>query len=249
MKRQIAKFKTQLKKKRYEPEEMPRVIFAHDKKILIHKNVLECDAMELMMGLEEMNKDMFESSKIKIDIESYGDLFVSNVIDAKYFDSREEFDHFYVEDPFIFSHQFEKKSSYFPTISFDDILNLIELTIFIDLEYYKTKNDELEKDIGRKLDKKLVEMTEEELELLEEELFYKLMCKLYGPEPNGESDDVQEEKCYSKKIIFKDFRVLSEHEYKVLATARRGDRYFTFEYITSSPNHDRYFDDSDFNSD
>jgi hypothetical protein len=90
----------------------------------------------------------------------------------------------------------------------------------INLDYYLANWEELEKDLGRKVDKNL-ERTEAEWKRLSDELFYNLMCRIFG----GPLDIDQQDQD-GKKFIITDFH--SFDDICLYASGRRGQFYILF---------------------
>ena len=92
----------------------------------------------------------------------------------------------------------------------------------LNLEYYLANWEELEKDFGRSVEKNL-ERTEAEWKQLSDELFYKLMFRIFG----GPLDIDDEQGQDVKKFMITDFHIFIDGGY-FHASGRRGQFYILF---------------------
>jgi len=67
---------------------------------------------------------------------------------------------------------------------------------------------------------------------LEGELFYHQAVKIFGDKEDDE-DDVSDERTGQKSVTFRDFRLLFTDGDETYATARRGEYYMLFFYLTT----------------
>jgi hypothetical protein len=93
----------------------------------------------------------------------------------------------------------------------------------LNLDYYLANWEELEKDLGRSVERNL-ERTETEWKQLSDELFYKQMCRIFGG-PLDIDDDEQGED--GKKFVITDFHITIDGGY-FHASGRRGQFYILF---------------------
>ena len=161
----------------------------------------------------------------KLKARSHGDSTLSvGIISAKHFESREKLDTLY-------SKEWEWSEPAFPDkpittigqISFQEALkDHLNFTISCNMDYYLANLEEMEKDLGRKLDN--LDLNNKDLMgKLENELFLNQSIKIFG-------DENDEEEKVKSTVIFRDFRVLFFDGNDKFATARRGDRYLIFLY-------------------
>ena len=112
-------------------------------------------------------------------------------------------------------------------ISIQKVLELMRVKLSANMDYYLKNLHELQIDLNRKiLETELTDIK------LQQEIFYKLMCKLFGDDEKASIEDgLKQENNYEKSFILKDFRILSYSGDYICATARRGDFYLLFIYI------------------
>jgi hypothetical protein len=103
-------------------------------------------------------------------------------INCEHFDSKDSLDKIFMDEEFelktvppICGRTIEK-------ISIKNALKQFNIEFSCNMSYYFTNQDEIEKDLCRKLDSDLNSILNNKMELkrLEQELFYRQMCKLFG---------------------------------------------------------------------
>ena len=166
----------------------------------------------------------------KLKVESYGDWEMGiSVISTIYFDDRHSLDKFYCR----FFDEYEE----FGTISIRDAIYECGVEISCNMDFYLKHPTEIELDLNRSVDVCLIKDDAEAMQRLEEELFYNLMCSLFGEdvdddylekEKNGENDGK-----FKKVCTVKEFAILYKDGNDVYATGKRGDNYLLFRYGTS----------------
>lgn len=164
----------------------------------------------------------------KLKTTSYGDyMLLIDLINTKYFNSREELDVLVPSD--VIGMNINKKEIITKQISFEEALKLLTVSISCDIEYYLENLKELENDLGRKVENTI---GEEAVKNLEKELLYNIGLKIFGKEDFG-CDDGFYEKFGEKSIMFTDFHLLCKTGNNIIATAKRGNYYVIFDYRTS----------------
>jgi len=106
--------------------------------------------------------------------------------------------------------------------------------VSFDFDYYLAHLDELERDLGPPIDKDHVQTApKEELKQLSDELFYRLMCQIFGgPLDLDDNKNQNQASGKGKKCMLTDFRMLSEDGNATHITAKRGQFYFIFSFIS-----------------
>ena len=167
----------------------------------------------------------------KLKATSFGDWFCEvRIINSKHFDNREQFDNMYIEksERTIYSDRVSANR-----ISIQNALQKLGITVSINIDYYLDNPIELENDLNRKIDFNL-DFNKENLKKLEQELFYNLMCKLFGKGESGdnnvpvEADNDENRALYNKAFMINDFRLLSFDGNDAFATAKRENYYLMF---------------------
>lgn len=116
-----------------------------------------------------------------------------------------------------------------PKISVDEALKKMKVTLSIDMKYYLQKTHDLDADLEYKVSDSLKSKDANEMRKLEQELFYKTMCRLFGKE-NADDQIEMDGKNYGKSFIIRDFSILTYDGNTMIATARRGDYYLLFRF-------------------
>ena len=97
------------------------------------------------------------------------------------------------------------------------------------MDYYIKNRNEILIDSNRNiLD---LELSDEHMKKkLEEELFYKQMCNLFGESEDGDKSSVNGSN-YEKQFILKDFHIFYLTDDTIVGTCKRGNYYLLFMYI------------------
>jgi hypothetical protein len=176
--------------------------------------------------------------------ESYGcwELKVS-AIDKRFFESRHELDILFLkqrEEENVNESEFKS----WERISIRRAISLCRVQIMCNMDYYFEHASELEADLGRQVNIESVRQDAVATKILEQELFYKHMCKLFGAETENEDDDsikwskVEEREddedwernIYEKVYMIKEFTILILDGNYVVCSARRGQSYLLFNF-------------------
>jgi hypothetical protein len=220
--------KEKFQKKIYKLETIPRIIDIKGSKLTINKYAPYPDEIESLEGKNfDNNLNLIDTYKLKTPWRDSE--FSIGIIKIEHFDSREYFDHLFYES------NVERKIKYYNKISINKAFELLDVEISCDMDYYLENQNEIEKDLNRKVEKK--ELGENNLRIkLEQELFYVQMLNLFGNDEVDDSFDnvnqdtlVTNDYFYEKVLNLKDFYIhtkMNEH----LATAQRGKYYLTFDY-------------------
>ena len=199
-----------------------RVLQIDYEAVYVHKNGTFQGPAE-WSSVDHWLRDRLLLPKLKGD--SYGEFnFMVELINTNYFDSRAKFDDV-----------FEKGSSKDPSvtmiecISLEEVLKLMEVEFSCNMDYYLSNKEEMEKDLGRQLEK--LDITNKDLmKQLDSELLYNQVMKIFGQESVDDSAIEQSsgDETRQKFLNFREFHLLySDGNYKI-ATARRGDYYVRF---------------------
>ncbi|XP_018007225.1 uncharacterized protein LOC108665023 [Hyalella azteca] len=195
-----------------------------DDKTYVNKDGFNLDVLKYLQEQEMWYKNEVLNPKLKAS--SFGDYYCALMfMPSRYFESREKLD-------YLYSHVWHGDSSFDPNepvetiekIPFEEALKLLTVTLSCNMEYYLANWDEMEKDLGRKLDSFNPE-DESFTKGLERELFYNQVIKIIG---ESEDDDKA-----TFSVMLKDFRALFLEGNDNFATARRGDNYLLFHHVTS----------------
>jgi hypothetical protein len=148
-----------------------------------------------------------------------------DLMPSSYFESRDKLD-------FLDSLEWQGDPSFDPNkpveiierVPFEEALKLMTVTLSCNMEYYLANRDEMEEELGRKLDSFNPE-DESFMKRLERELFYNQVIKIVG---ESEDDDKA-----TFPVMLKDFKALFLEGNDNFSTARRGDYYLLFHHVTS----------------
>ncbi|XP_018019939.1 uncharacterized protein LOC108676381 isoform X2 [Hyalella azteca] len=142
-----------------------------DSKVYVNKDGFNLDVVKYLEGQENWNwKDVLNP---KLKASSYGDYYCAlELMPSSYFESREKLD-------YLYSLLWQNDPSFDPNepvetiekIPLEEALELLTVTLSCNMEYYLANRDEMEKDLGRKLDSFNAE-DESFMKRLERELFY-----------------------------------------------------------------------------
>ena len=162
------------------------------------------------------------------------------IIHSDYFESREQCDDFFSDHRQILEFHL-RKYGHLEQIAIDDVFETFEVELTANLAYYLDGHlDELANDLDRPVSETyLVDATDQDLKLLSQELYYKLMCKMFGESPDDEAETVKYAESSpiqtddehqvatrgKKQIMLKDYRMLKQDENSTYATAMRGEYY------------------------
>ncbi len=173
--------------------------------------------------------DKVKSEKIRVT--SGGDWeFDVFSVDCGYFDSREDCDEFFCPSEL---RENTRKNEPTKKVSLE---NAFPVSITANLDYYLSSNliDEFEQDLGKPVDReKLLRNDTAYLEILNQQLFYKLACQLFGEDEEHEDEEVSCGDRECKKFMIGEYRILSVDGNAFQSTARRGSHYLLFFYSTS----------------
>ena len=191
----------------------------------------------------ECNKYLTACNKLKAD-GGYGDWEISvRIIHSDYFESREQCDDFFSNERDI-SEFYLRKYGHLERISIDDVFETFSVEVTANLDYYLNGHmDELAEDLDRPISATfLSNATGDDLKLLSQELYYKLMCKMFGESPEdeaetsnyAESSPIQTDGEHQgaargmKQVMLKDCRMLTRNGNDIEVTAMRGEYYILF---------------------
>ena len=181
----------------------------------------------------------------KLRVNSYGDWEMKVcAIDKHLFENRHELDVLFLQHSGQDVDESEFES--WERISMRRAIARCRVEITCNMDYYFENPNELEADLGRKVNLESVKEDAYATRLLEQELFYKHMCKLFGAETENEEEDdsikwsMDEEldddedwqrNIYEKVYMIKEFTILKLDGNFVFGSARRGQSYLLFQFL------------------
>jgi len=211
----------------YSLKRVPRVLEMDCSGVYLHKDGPFQDEIKSLQEMDWLG-DRVLTPKLMGDSDGDFTLLVG-IINTKHFDNREKLDALYAKE-----YGQNQPVMNVERISFKEALRHLAVDISCNMEYYSSNQEEIEKDLGRKLENFDVN-NEEMMKHLESELLYNQAVKIFGEE---NSDDVSREvssehQIEEKSLTFRDFHILySDGNFKT-ATAGEGDHYLLFFYATS----------------
>lgn len=159
----------------------------------------------------------------KITAQSDRDIWFSvRRIPVSYVESHKRLNDLYINDWLQYQTSYRKENPVFTShIPVQDFIkNEYNKTIECDMDYYLGNVAEMEKDLGQKIEPEDIK-DQNKIKKIKEELIFKNMLEIFGDE------NIEEEKKESV-VILKDCYVLYAQQGYKLATAKRGDFYYTF---------------------
>jgi hypothetical protein len=213
--------KEKFEKNIFKLSNIPRLFLIDYGNVLVNKDAPYPNEIE---SLEELDSESNFVETEKLIAENRDAQLTIGIISVKHFASRNELDEIYLKS--INKKEYSKKIE---KISINKAFELLDVDVSCNIGYYFNNRQELEKDLNRKVNES--ELKEGKLE---QELFYKLMCKWFGNEIESfddiSSDENKDDKVYGKAYMLKDFRVYYSTNYSY-ATAQRDEYYLIFEYV------------------
>lgn len=196
----------------------PRILYMENGVIFVNKNGTNPDEIN---SFENFDWERDSLRIYKLNAASYGDWNLSiKKLHVNHFDSRDKLDSMFFDDCKAMC----KEEVCYEKISLKKAMKLLDVTISINMNYYRGNVDTMEKDLNRTLDRADL-YDKSKMKKIESVLFYNQWLKVFDVE--GGDEDL-------KRIMFSKFKVLRETANGfVLATARRGNYYFIFTYDTS----------------
>ncbi|CAF1119934.1 unnamed protein product [Adineta steineri] len=185
---------------------IPRILDMDAPGIFINKNGSYPDEIE---SLEDMDWERDKLLTPKLIATSYGDWECTiGMINIKHFENREKLD-----DMFI-----------------DKTMKLLRIKFSCDMNWYLNNQNAIEEDLQRQV-LPLDLNNEYSMKKLEQELFYKQMCKLFGEIEDDDNKPQDDDTIYEKCFILKDFHMLHSYENYKFASAQRGNYYLLFSFV------------------
>jgi hypothetical protein len=199
----------------------PRILnIDYSADVYINKNGCCPDEIESFENFD-MERDHVITNKLKANV--IGDFnFHISKIKISHFESREKLDNMFVYFP-----QFITSKQEFKEISIQNAIEKFHITISCNMDYYIKNRNEIIIDLNRNISD--FELSDEQMKKkLEEELFYKQICNLFG---EIEEDDKSTENGsnYEKQFILQDFHIFYIDE-TIVGTCKRGNYYLLFLY-------------------
>jgi len=217
--------------------EVPKIIGFGVDRICINKSVPNCD---------ELNNNWMNNHCLtnKLKADNYGDWSLTiKMVNTKFFQSRDDFD----EKVLCGDEKMDFPDKSFQKISFRKALNLFDVDVWCNMDYYLEHRNELDVDLARHcdLDVELKKDSESSIRL-EEELLYKLLCKIFGEHHWKGVNDLKighhiecnentekQSSSFDKDFYLEEFYYLIADSQSLTATAKRGNYYLLFYYGTS----------------
>jgi hypothetical protein len=214
--------KEKFKKEIYKLDNVPRLLYMDSSDVFVNKHAPYPNEIDSLNSFN-WHENKVRTEKLKCTSYSCWE-FIVEAINSAYFDSREKLD-----DLFVPKESRTESSSCFNLnkISINDAFDILNVKVRCNMDYYLKHPEEMEKDLSRKI-------KDEEFNspMLEQELFYTLMCKILGDsEPSDKLDQASiDETSFGQVFMLKDFHLLSNDGNIIHATAKRGDFYLLFFY-------------------
>ena len=215
---QIISVKQKLDNGTYSVHNAPKIMYMKYDGIYVNKNGTNPDEIECFEKFD-WERDRFRTYKLKADSGGDWELSISKV-KVIHFDTRDKYD---AQFTVGFPKQFCRTDYCYERISIKKAMKLINVSISINMNYYRGNVDEMEKDLNRTLDRADL-YSKCKMKKIEAELFYNQMLKVFG------EDDVEGD---SKLFMINEFKINYFDGNLWIATARRGNYYFKFSYDTS----------------
>lgn len=221
------KFKTYV----YKLYSIPNILYADFKGVFVHESAPYPDIVfELDNPYSEtaMKGNLLEP---RLKAKSYGDWeFSVIVVPANYFESRDQLEERMMEKSFreVGPHCISASE-----IPIREAMKAMKVDLSTNLDYCLNNKDQIESDLNCKIPHDLEMNNELAVKRLEQEIFYKMMCKIFGRESADDQVVVDgNEQLYEKSFLVRDFSILSFDGNGMIAAATRGDYYllFFFEY-------------------
>jgi hypothetical protein len=207
----------------YQLTSAPRILNIDDSAdVYINKNGCYPDEIESFENFD-MERDHVITNKLKANVDGSDFNFAISKIKISHFESREKLDNM-----FVFFPQFITSKLEFKEISIQNAIEKFRIVISCNMDYYIKNRYEISVDLNREISD--FELNNEHLKKkLEEELFYKQMCNLFG---ESDEDDKSPENGsnYEKQFILKDFHIFYLSE-TIVGTCKRGNYYLLFLYV------------------
>ncbi|CAF1260163.1 unnamed protein product [Didymodactylos carnosus] len=179
-------------------------------------------------SLEDMDWERDKCLSHKLKATSYGDWqFNIGMINIKYFENREKLDNIFIGKS---EQTISKTCINIERISIQKAVKLFNIEFLRSMDWYLNNQNEMEMDFDRKI-LNLDLNNEYLMKKLEQELFYKQICKLFEEIEDDHNKPENDDTIYEKCFILKYFRVLFTNENYMFATAKRGNYYLLFSFV------------------
>ncbi|CAF1100197.1 unnamed protein product [Brachionus calyciflorus] len=240
--------KEKLQKGIYLLEDLPPILeITGYEGIFINKNLqypIEIDPFENI----KWQREKLKIDKLKVINKGDWELTIS-MINTEYFENRDKLDDMLIADTRLAVKKEPRQN--IKRISIQKALDYIYTQLWINMEYYMKNRNELETDLMRQVSD--LELKDEQIrQRIEQELFYKLMLKIFGSDEKAVADDtikpddstivdlsdddnddennrVKVPYSYEKAYMINEFHKYLDGNY-MYATARRGDYYLIFDF-------------------
>jgi hypothetical protein len=115
------------------------------------------------------------------------------------------------------------------TISLKGALEKMNIELSVNMDYYLQNTSEMDADLGYKVSDRFQLNNKQAMRKLGDELFYKVLCSVFGKESADDQLEVDgEEKLSEKSFVIRDFNILSSCGNCIRATAVRDEYYLLF---------------------
>ncbi|CAF1290022.1 unnamed protein product [Adineta steineri] len=217
--------KEKFERKIYSLDCIPRILDMDAPGIFINKNGPYPDEIE---SLEDMDWERDKLLTPKLIATSYGDWKCTiGMINIKHFENREKLDDMFIDKS---ERTISRNCSNFQRISIDKAMKLLKIKFSCDMNWYLNNQSAIEEDLQRQV--LPLDLNNEYLmKKLEQELFYKQMCKLFGEMEDDDNKPQDDDTIYEKCFILKDFDMLHSYENYKFASAQRGNYYLLFNFV------------------
>lgn len=192
----------------------PKILILESGELFVNKYAPNLDDTKAFEDQSEL-KNLVKTEKLITCKET--DFVQIGSISSRHFTSREEFDSIFLEC----LEESEFSNSY-GVISMTRVFHLLCPDVKCNMKYYENNKDELERDLNRKLDYSELE----NLEKLEQELFFHLMHKWFGNDCKELMADIS--MMDDKQFWLKDFRICTIPGFR-FASAQIKDKILVFQ--------------------
>lgn len=218
--------KEKLEKREFPLDKAPCILDMSNRNVFVNK---EAQNPNELASFEDYNSYWEEARVLtqKLKVDSYGswELGIA-VINTKHFENRQTLDRL-----FFAQYEIEPEIKQYGKISIQEAIEMCQVEIGCNMDFYLQNPNEIEKDLNRSVDICSIKDNIEALKRLEDELFYNQMCSLFGDDVDDfENDQDESSDKFNKVCTVKEFAIFIRDGNSVFATGRRGDFYLLFSF-------------------
>lgn len=203
---------------------IPGVLFMDYTGVYVNESAPYPDIVEALERRKRRDPEIDNVLTPKLKATSYGDWFSRVILlHSGYFASRERLDDILIRTD---KRKVGPQCISASRISLQSALKAMRVELSINMKYYKENLTEIDTDLGYKVTDSVDFNNDLAVRKLEQELFYKMMCKLCGNENADDHIEVDgKEILFDKTYMIRDFSILSFGDNSMMATATRDDYY------------------------